>query len=222
MEGLRQVSTDIAHDLRTPLSRLRQQLEETREAESIDRYEAGVDLALAQTDQILTIFRSLLRIGTLEGGVGRQRLDMVDLSEVMNRVHLAYRPVAEDAGKTLTATHAVGISVRGDAELLAQMTTNLIENAINHTPPGTNISTSLFSQDERVIVTVADSGPGIPAEERAKVLTRFYRLDRSRGTPGAGLGLALVAAIAALHGVLLFLEDNKPGLSIKLKFPRHV
>jgi len=219
MEGMRQVSTDIAHDLRTPLSRLRQHLEATRESASIESYEAGVEFAITQADNILAIFRALLRIGSLEGGIGRQRFGVVDLSEIMNRVYLAYQPVAEDQGKMLIADHMLDISVQGDGELLAQMFTNLIDNALGHTPPGTQIVSSLFLANGQVVASIADNGPGIPAGEHSKVLARFYRLDRSRNMPGSGLGLALVAAIASLHEIRLRLEDNTPGLRVRLEFP---
>jgi signal transduction histidine kinase len=219
MEGMRQVSTDIAHDLRTPLSRLRQHLEATRGSASIERYDIGVERAIAQADDILTIFRALLRIGSLEGGIGRQRFSIVDLSEIMNRVYLAYQPVAEDQGKSLVADHAPNTSVQGDGELLAQVFTNLIDNALGHTPPGTQIVSTLSLVNGQVVASISDDGPGIPASERSNVLGRFYRLDRSRHMPGSGLGLALVAAIASLHEIRLILEDNAPGLRVKLEFP---
>ncbi|WP_157216420.1 sensor histidine kinase [Flavisphingomonas formosensis] len=219
MEGLRQVSTDIAHDLRTPLTRLRQQLEETRGMADPAAYEAGIDTAIEQVDEILRIFRALLRIGTLEGGAGRERLAEVDLSEVMDRVHLACQPVAEDAGKTLFAQHAPGVTVRGDGELLAQLFINLIENALVHTPAGTRITTRLARTGHGILAEVADDGPGVPDDMREKILQRFYRLDRSRSSPGAGLGLSLVSAIAALHGAALTLADNRPGLRVSLAFP---
>jgi len=219
MEGLRQVSTDIAHDLRTPLTRLRQQLESVQEARSIEAYDSGVEVALIQTDEILAIFRALLRIGTLEGGAGRQRFERVHLSEIMDRVFQAYQPVAEDEGKMLTAEHARKTVVEGDGELLAQIFTNLIDNALVHTPPGTRIVSRLEMRQGRVIASVADDGPGIAASDRPNVVKRFYRLDRSRNLPGAGLGLALVAAIAALHDAHLELEDNRPGLAVRLIFP---
>ena len=231
MEGLRQVSTDIAHDLRTPLTRLRQQLEESHDLGSVEAYEARIDTAIEQTDELLTIFRALLRIGALEGGSGRDRFATVDLTEVMDRVHQAYQPVAEDAGKDLIADHERAVSVQGDAELLAQLLTNLIENAIKHTPVGTRILTRLARTSAGVLIEVSDNGPGVPPDQRDKVLTRFYRLDASRTTPGAGLGLALVEAIAGLHQATLTLDDNRPGLSIRLLFendrasnepPRHL
>lgn len=221
MEGLRQVSTDIAHDLRTPLTRLQQRLEAVRGSTSLLHYEAGIDDALTQIDQIHAIFRALLRIGLIEGGERHEALHPVDLSELVSRVAEAYRPAAEDAGRPFTVSIASEVTVAGDAELLAQMLTNLVDNALVHTPDGTPISVSLRQDADRVAVEVADAGPGVPADRRAKVLTRFYRLDASRHTPGAGLGLALVSAIAALHHAELVLDDNEPGLRVHLRFPRH-
>lgn len=218
MEGLRQVSTDIAHDLRTPLTRLHQQLQRMRDEGSPETYGAGIEDALAQTEQLLAIFQALLRIGALEGGVGRQRFTAVDLSEVMDRVHLAYKPVAEDTGHGLIADHQAGVTVLGDADLLAQLFTNLIENALAHTPPGTQVTTRLRSDPAGVHAEVSDDGPGIPADEQAKVFRRFYRRDASRHAPGAGLGLSLVSAIATLHGAELSVSDNGPGLRILILF----
>ena len=218
MDGLRQVTTDIAHDLRTPLGRLRQQLEQTRDARDPERFDASIDTAIAQTDEILAIFRALLRIGTLEGGDGRQYFAPLDLSELVGRVIAAYQPVAEDDGKTLIAAHADGLLIEGDAELLAQMMTNLVDNAIRHTPAGSTIVSRLERIDGAIVASVSDDGPGIPPHERDAVLTRFYRLDRSRNLPGAGLGMALAAAIAALHRVRLELLDNRPGLRVRLTF----
>jgi len=227
MDGLRQVTTDIAHDLRTPLNRLRQQLEATLDARDVGNYESGhyrasIENAIVQTDEILAIFRALLRIGTLEGGDGRQHFATVDLSEVIGRVVAAHEPVAEDEGKTLLAEHEPGLLVEGDADLLAQMITNLVDNAIRHTPAGCRIVSRLERIGGRVVASVSDNGPGIPADERKHVLTRFYRLDRSRNLPGAGLGMSLAAAIASLHRAQLDLLDNHPGLRICLTFPAHI
>ncbi|WP_353228700.1 HAMP domain-containing sensor histidine kinase [Novosphingobium sp.] len=219
LNGLRQVTTDIAHDLRTPLTRLRQQLETMREHGPAQDYGAGIANAIAQTDEILGIFRALLRIGTLEGGDGRQYFTTVELTELADRVVAAHQPVAEDKGKTLSCDHAAGVEVTGDAELLTQMLVNLIDNAIRHTPAGTHIISRIEHIDGRIVATISDDGPGIPADERANVLTRFYRLDRSRTLPGAGLGMAMAAAIAQLHQVQLDVLDNQPGLRIRLTFP---
>ena len=220
IDGLKQVSTDIAHDLRTPLTRLRQQLEGLQGSTSLTAYETGVGAAIEQTDEILAIFRALLRIGAIDGGQGAQRFGVIDLTEIMDRVALAYQPVVEDAGKHLTLEHQRGVKAIGDAELVAQKVTNLIENAINHAGDGARIVTSLAMVDGHAVASVADDGPGVPEAERQRILARFYRLDSSRNSPGAGLGLAMVAAIANLHAAELTISDNAPGLIVTVRFPR--
>jgi signal transduction histidine kinase len=220
IDGLKQVSTDIAHDLRTPLTRLRQQLEGIQGCTSLATYETGVEAAIEQTDEILAIFRALLRIGAIDGGQGAQRFGVIDLTEIMDRVALAYQPVVEDAGKHLTLDHQRGVQAIGDAELVAQMLTNLIENAIHHARDGARIVTSLAVVDGHAVARIADDGPGVPEAERQRILRRFYRLDSSRNSPGAGLGLAMVAAIANLHAAELTIGDNAPGLIVSVRFPR--
>ena len=217
MDALRQVSTDIAHDLRTPLTRLHQRLERMKQTASVDP--GSIDGALEQTAGLLTTFQALLRIGTMEGGVGRKRFTAVDLTDVMDRLHQTYLPVVEDEGQTLAADHAAGLIVTGDVELLAQLVTNLIENAIVHTPPGTTIATHLHQRGDGIVLEVGDTGPGIPPTERNKVFRRFYRLDTSRSTEGAGLGLALVAAIASLHRATWSIPDTERGLCVRIVFP---
>lgn len=221
VDGLRQVSTDIAHDLRTPLTRLQQRLEQMRGAGSLETYEAGIDAALSQVDEIHAIFRALLRIGLIEGGSGRSRLQAVDLSALLDLVTDAFRPVAEDRRRMLRVEIARDLAVFGDRELLAQMFTNLIENALAHTPDGSSIVVGLRPDGDQAIASVADDGPGVPASERVKVLRRFYRLDSSRHTPGSGLGLSLVAAVAGLHRADLTLADNGPGLLVSVAFELH-
>ena len=218
MNGLRQVSTDIAHDLRTPLSRLRRHLESMRESAGSEVLTGAIDSSVAQLDGVLTTFHALLKIGQIEAGAGRARFSAVDLSSVMARVGDAYRTAAEDAGKILRTSISPAISVNGDPQLLAQLFVNLVENALAHGGAHAGIAMGLATIDGVVIATVSDDGPGIPAGERDRVQRRFYRLDASRTTPGSGLGLALVSAIAELHGAELVLEDNHPGLTVKVVF----
>jgi signal transduction histidine kinase len=219
MESLRHVSNDIAHDLRTPLGRLRQRLETARlRARSLEDYETAVDRAIVDTDAILATFSALLRIAQIESGARNAAFSTVDLSGVFHTIVDAYGAVAEDRGQTLTAAVAPGIAIRGDRELLTQMLANLVENAIRHTPEGSAITVALERGADGPIGIVADTGPGIPPDVREKVFQRFYRLDRSRTTAGSGLGLSLVAAVAETHGIVIALADNKPGLEVRLRF----
>jgi signal transduction histidine kinase len=200
MTGLRQVSSDIAHDLRTPLSRLRQHLEAT-----------DYDKALAEADAILETFSALLRIAQIESGAQKSAFAPVDLSALARSLGEAYTAPAEDAQHKLIVDVASDVSITGDRQLLAQLISNLIENALAHTPQGSDVRLVLRPGPR---IEVSDTGPGIPESEHAKVFDRFYRLDRSRGTPGSGLGLALVKAIANLHGLSVRLENRHPGLAV--------
>ena len=220
MEALRQVTNDIAHDLRTPLGRLRQLLEEARRtAAGVSDYESAVETAMVEVDAILGTFAALLRIAQIETGTRRSGFRRIDLSDLATGVCQAFAPAAEDSGKTLQTKIATGIGIEGDRELLTQMLANLVENAIGHTASGTSIMVSLSQENSAAVLTVADTGPGVAAEERARIFQRFYRLERSRTTPGNGLGLSLVAAVADLHGIALSPEDNRPGLRVTLRFP---
>jgi signal transduction histidine kinase len=221
VEDLRQVSNDIAHDLRTPLSRLRQNLE-LAQLKARDRadYEAAIERAISETDDVLATFSSLLRIAQIEAGARRANFAGVDLSGLVDNICDAFAPVAEDNGQRLRSDIAHDVAVLGDRELLTQMFANLVENALRHTRKGTEISISLRRDEGIAVASIADHGPGIPADLRQNVLKRFVRLDRSRGTPGNGLGLSLVAAIAELHEIALELGDNRPGLRVALRFPR--
>lgn len=218
MANLQQVTNDIAHDLRTPLSRLRQDLEAVRMRESsVEDYQSMIGRAIERTDTILETFSALLRIAQIESRVRRGRFAAVDLSEISNRVVEAYQSAVEDVGQTLSANISPGIQVRGDKDLLTQVLANLIENAMRHCPAGTEIIVTL-ANGTTPSLSVADSGPGIPPASRELVLRRFYRLEESRTTSGSGLGLALVKAVAALHSATLTLSDNRPGLLVSLRF----
>jgi signal transduction histidine kinase len=215
LDGLRQVTSDIAHDLRTPLGRLRQRLEDAREhATNTAEYATATESAIAEADALLEIFSALLRIAQIEAGAQRSAFTEVDLSALMRSIAEAYAPSAEDSQHKLGAAIEDGVTLTGDRQLLAQMISNLVENALAHTPAGATVMLALRKAGTRLEIEVSDNGPGIPEAERDKVFDRFYRLDRSRTTAGSGLGLALVKAIAMLHGLSLRLEDRQPGLAV--------
>ncbi len=223
VEGMRQVSSDIAHDLKTPLNRLRMILETAEE-----RAASGTDVsreiaeARAEGEQINQTFEALLRIAQIEAGARKARFTDLDLDTVIDAIAEVYADVAEDAGMSLSARKTLqgpGGLVHGDRELLTQMFANLVENALRHCPSGTAIEVSVRRDGDRVAATVADNGPGIPEAEYDKVFRRLYRLDKSRATPGSGLGLSLVRAIADLHGATIRLEDRKPGIAVVVAFP---
>ncbi len=217
MEGLRQVTGDIAHDLRTPLGRLRQRLEDAREhATSTGEYATATEAAIAEADTLLEIFSALLRIAQIEAGAQRSAFSEFDLSELVRSIGEAYSPVAEDSQHTLELKIDDGVKFTGDRQLFAQMISNLVENALNHTPQGSTVRLSLAQRAPGFAVEVSDNGPGIPEAERNRVFDRFYRLDRSRTTAGSGLGLALVKAIATLHGLGIQLADADPGLRVTI------
>ncbi len=221
IESIRQISTDIAHDLRTPLTRLRHRLELIRsETATVTDYEAAVDDVIRNTEQLLSTFAALLRIGQIEGTGAHLSICRVNIQELATTLAEIYRPAAEDQGHFLEVAEGSVAEVMGDRELLSQLFANLIENAIAHTPAGIRIGIVVVQTLDTVSVIVEDEGPGIPAEEREKVFGRFYRLERSRSTPGSGLGLSLVAAIVRIHHATIELADNEPGLRIVISFPR--
>jgi signal transduction histidine kinase len=215
MDGLRQVSSDIAHDLRTPLGRLRQHLEDARErAKTTADYDTATEAAIVEADELLETFSALLRIAQVEAGAQKSAFAELDLSALARSVGEAYQPAAEDSGHKLDIHVEVGVHLTGDRQLVAQMLSNLVENALRHTPAGSKVTLALRRAGTNFEIDVADNGPGIPEAERGKVFDRFYRLDRSRSTAGSGLGLALVKAIAGMHGLTIELVDRKPGLGV--------
>lgn len=219
VEGMRQVSADIAHDLKTPLNRLRMRLE--RAADLVERggdASAAVAQAEEECRQINETFEALLRIAQLEAGARKARFGPVDLVPLLADLAEVY---AADAGDSLHWHSGVPAApVHGDAELLTQLFVNLIENAIRHCPAGAAIKLQLTAEPGGVAVSVSDDGPGIPVEEHDKVFRRLYRLNKSRSTPGSGLGLSLVRAIADLHEATITLSSNNPGLTIQILLPR--
>jgi signal transduction histidine kinase len=219
MESLRQVSNDIAHDLRTPLTRLRQRLEAgLRNPDAHGRGEA-MEAALADLDAILNTFAGLLRIAEVERGARRAAFRLLDLSETARLVVESFAPSAEEGGRTLRLTAAGPVLVEGDAELLAQLLVNLVENGLRHTPAGSTVMVRVGPGETGAELSVVDDGPGVAAQEQERLFDRFYRLERSRSTPGSGLGLALVAAVARLHGARVSLHDAGPGLEARIAFP---
>ena len=218
VHGVRDVSNAIAHDLRTPLAELRSRLEElslTR-PDSVETF-AEVDAAVADVDRVIQIFNALLRLAEIDSGLRRSGFVSVNASELAHQAADFYLPPAELKGVELTFGAREPILVSGDPVLLAQAIGNLIDNALKYTAAGGRIAVEVQRRGIGAVeVSVADNGPGIPDEEKPKVPTRFYRGDASRGTPGVGLGLTLVASVAKLHGGVLELNDNHPGLRARM------
>ena len=223
MEEVRRVSDNIAHDLRTPLARLRNRLEEMRAAagsgNGIDPGE--IEKVVAEADGLLTTFNALLRIARIEAEERREAFREVSVDELAADVAELYEPLAEEKGQKLSRDLERDIRLPGDRDLLFQALANLLDNAIKYTPEGGHVMIELRRVGENgARLVVADDGPGIPPEAREKVFQRFFRLEESRTTPGNGLGLSLVAAVARLHGFTLSLDDNRPGLRVILDLPR--
>jgi signal transduction histidine kinase len=218
MGDLRQVTTDIAHDLRTPLTRLRQRLEIAARSDADEQVlRKNLGDARREVDDILAMFAALLRIAEVESGARKAAFSHVDLAEIVDTVVEVYRSGADEKGQHLEHSIDPRVATIGDRELLIQLFANLVENAIRHCPPGARIVVMAQRRDQAVEVSVSDNGPGIPSEMRSKVLQRFVRLENSRTSPGYGLGLSLAAAIANLHEAPLSITGNSPGLRVSVK-----
>lgn len=225
ISSLRQVTTDIAHDLKSPIGRVKQRLQRSTDtATSASEYREVVNSTVNEIDKIVDTFNALLSISQIEGGLQKQRFSDQPLRTLLATVVDAYAAVAEDAGQTLSSeVESLGNElIFGDKDLLMQLFANLVENAIRHCPPGSRISIAAEVKSARAIVRISDDGPGIPADERQNVFRRLYRLEKSRTTPGSGLGLALVSAIGELHDAKIKLCDNAPGLVVDLQFPLRI
>jgi signal transduction histidine kinase len=220
MESVRQVSNDIAHDLRTPLTRLRQRLElAQRRTHSLEGWRRSAEGCISDMDAILETFGALLHIAQIESGMPVRRFATVDLSDLLRTLSEVYQPTAEEKEQHFTADIASGLAVWGERELLSQMIANVIENAMKHSPMRASIGLRTIQSTSGTAVAVVDNGPGIPVADRGRVFRRFCRLESSRSTPGSGLGLSLVEAIATRHQVRIELTDNDPGLCVILRFP---
>ena len=221
MLSLRQVTDNIAHDLRSPLNRLRGRLEVALMTDDdCDAYRQALSDTVKDADQLLQTFNALLLIGEAEAGLDRHAIGEIDLSARVADLIELFEPAADDAGLALAAEIAPEITLVGNLELLSQAFVNLLDNAIKYTPSGGRIGVKLGREtDGAVFLAVADSGPGIPASDREHVLERFVRLESCRSSPGSGLGLSLVKAVAKMHKAELALGDNLPGLIVTLRFP---
>ena len=220
MEGVRRVSDNIAHDLKTPLARLKNRVEELKinVAGNLDD-ELAVDQIIHEADGLLATFNALLRIARIEYSEQRKGFKPVDIVSILNDIQELYEPLTEEKGQSLNVEIGMPMILSADRDMLFQAFANLLDNAIKYTPKHGSIAIKAVESAKMWQIEIADNGPGIPEDEYGKITQRFYRLDQSRSTPGSGLGLALVYAVLKLHKMELSFADNAPGLKVSVSIP---
>lgn len=218
MEGVRHVSNAIAHDLRTPLGRVRNKLDGAlRQPQTVDAWQGAAQSAIADIDDLTRVFDKLLQIAAAESGMRPENFSDIDLQQIGADIVEMYEATADEQGVLLVQLYGPGLPARGDRNLLGSALASLVDNAIKYAGQGATVEVSCGQDASGAWLAVRDNGPGVPASELPKLTQRFYRLDKSRHLPGNGLGLSIVAAIAALHGGSLEIEDTAPGLCVRLR-----